>query len=191
MADKLSDRLSRELVHAGQVDKAGNRRSLSGHQSARMGSCVWLTPPEILAALGAFDLDPCAAPSPRPWPTAARHIELPEDGLAAEWSGRVWMNPPFGREADRWMEKLARHGDGIALIPARTETAMFYAHVWGAADAVLFIKGRPHFHRPDGTRAPFNSGAPICLVAYGLHNVVALARSGLGHVQTIMRNAAA
>jgi len=34
----------------------------------------------------------------------------------------------------------------------------------------------------DGTRAPFNSGAPICLVAYGLDNVEALERSALGVV---------
>ena len=73
-------------------------------------------------------------------------------------------------------------GNGIALIPARTETAMFYETVWGAADAVLFIQGRPHFHYVDGRRAPFNSGAPICLVGYGLSNVVALERSGLGVV---------
>lgn len=164
---------------------------MSGHQSARMGTDVWLTPPEILAALGTFDLDPCAAPEPRPWATAARHIALPDDGLATEWHGRVWMNPPFGREAEKWMAKLAAHGDGIALIPARTETAMFYRWVWGAADAVLFLRGRPHFHRPDGSRAPFNSGAPICLVAYGLHNVSALVRSRLGHVQPILKEAAA
>ena len=134
--------------------------SLSGHQSAHAKSTTYLTPPEILAPLGAFDLDPCAAPSPRPWPTAARHIELPEDGLAAEWSGRVWCNPPFGREAAAWLAKMAQHGNGIALVPARTETAMFYQSVWGVAAGVLFLRGRPHFYRADGSRLPFNSGAP-------------------------------
>lgn len=63
-----------------------------------------------------------------------------------------------------------------------TETTMFYETVWGIADAVLFIKGRPHFHTVDGKRAPFNSGAPICLIAYGPENVLALERSGLGRV---------
>lgn len=164
--------------------------SLSGHQSPRMGTDVWLTPPEILEALGPFDLDPCAAPEPRPWPTADRHITLPDDGLAAGWDGRVWLNPPFGRQAAAWLRKLAAHGNGIALIPARTETAMFYASVWGSADAVLFLRGRPHFHRADGSRAPFNSGAPICLVAYGIANVAALERSGLGAVLPITRSAA-
>lgn len=142
-------------------------------------SHVWLTPPEILKALGPFDLDPCAAPSPRPWPTAARHIELPDDGLAAEWQGRVWCNPPFGRHTEAWLERMAAHGNGIALVFARTETAMFQRHVWPRASAVLFLAKRPHFHRPDGSRAAGNSGGPICLIAYGQNNADALRASGL------------
>jgi hypothetical protein len=141
----------------------------------------WLTPPEILAPLGEFDLDPCA-PAVRPWDTAKDHMTKENDGLCQQWHGRVWLNPPFGREAILWLAKLARHGFGIALIPARTETAMFYETVWGKADAVLFIKGRPHFHYVDGRRAPFNSGAPICLVAYGEDNAEVLRESGLGMV---------
>lgn len=54
--------------------------------------------------------------------------------------------------------------------------------VWGAADGVLFLKGRPHFHYVDGRRADFNSGAPICLVGYGHQNALALLQSGLGAV---------
>ena len=65
---------------------------------------------------------------------------------------------------------------------------MFFETVWRAADAVLFIEGRPHFYRVDGTRAPFNSGAPICLVAYGEQNVAALAASGLGHFVRLSPN---
>lgn len=153
--------------------------SLSGHQSARMKNDEWLTPPEIMAKLGAFDLDPCS-PINRPWPTAGQHYTSQDNGLQQPWHGRVWCNPPFGREAIKWLRRMAEHGNGIALIPARTETAMFYETVWRAADAVLFIQGRPHFHYVDGSRAPFNSGAPICLVAYGANNVAALEQSGLG-----------
>ena len=140
---------------------------------------VWLTPPEILAALGEFDLDPCAAPDPRPWPTAKRHIALPEDGLTAEWEGRVWLNPPFGDETGKWLAHMALHGNGIALAFARTDTVMFHAWVWQRADAVLFLAGRPTFYRPDGIRARGNSGGPICLIAYGPENVEALRSSGL------------
>jgi len=165
--------------------------SLSSHQSARAITTTWLTPEPIVRALGEFDLDPCAAPEPRPWPTALQHITLPDDGLSADWTGnRVWLNPPFGDEAAAWLAKLADHGNGIALVPARTETKWFYAHIWGRADAVLFMRTRPHFHRPDGSRAPANSGAPICLVAYGITNVAALERSGLGVVVSVPRKAA-
>lgn len=101
---------------------------------------------------------------------------------------RVWLNPPFGREAVKWLRKMRDHGNGIALVPARTETAMFYETVWGCADSVLFIKGRPHFYTVEGTRAPFNSGAPIVLIAYGKHNTETLLDSKLGTVmQQILR----
>lgn len=151
--------------------------SLSSHQSARMKNDEWLTPPEILAQLGAFDLDPCA-PNIRPWETATLHYTF--SGLEYEWEGRVWLNPPFGNEAVKWLRKLADHGDGIALVAARTETKMFFECVWDRADAILFIRGRPHFHYVDGSRAKSNSGAPICLIAYGNKNVHVLKKCGLG-----------
>ena len=143
--------------------------SLSAHQSARMKNDEWLTPPEILTPLGKFDLDPCS-PIKRPWDTARHHFTIEDDGLSLEWQGRVWLNPPFGNEASAWMRKLAEHGDGILLIPARTETEMFFSYVWEHGNAICFLKKRPHFHYVDGSRAKFNSGAPICLVAYGEDN---------------------
>lgn len=156
------------------------------------GTHVWLTPPEIIHALGRFDLDPCAAPSPRPWPTAGRHIALPEDGLTAEWSGRVWLNPPFGSYTGQWLGRMALHGNGIALVFARTETSMFRNWVWPHADALLFLAKRPHFYRPDGTRASGNSGGPICLIAYGEQNANALRASGIaGAIVTVEKRIAA
>lgn len=152
---------------------------------------VWLTPRHILAALGPFDLDPCAAPAPRPWPTAACHVALPECGLTTAWFGRVWCNPPFGKHAAAWLKRMAEHGNGIALTFARTETAMFRDHVWPHASAVLFLHGRPHFHLPDGSRAKGNSGGPICLIAYGQNNAAALKASGLGTVVRVELETAA
>lgn len=143
--------------------------SLSSHQSARMKNDEWLTPPWILASLGTFDLDPCA-PVLRPWPTALHHFTVQDDGLSRPWHGRVWLNPPFGKESSKWLARLKDHGNGIALVAARTETRMFFDHVWGHASCICFLKSRPHFCRVDGTPAPFNSGAPICLIAYGDQN---------------------
>lgn len=153
---------------------------MGGHQSAAMKSDRWLTPPHIVEALGRFDLDPCAAPEPRPWPTAAHHWCLPDqDGLTLAWYGRVWLNPPYSREAVHWLRRLAEHGQGTALVFARTETSWFVETVWQKASAVLFLHGRIHFHHPDGTRAAANSGAPSVLVAYGAEDANQLAGSGL------------
>jgi hypothetical protein len=139
---------------------------------------VWLTPPEILAAVGPFDLDPCA-PVDRPWPMAAEHYTEADDGLSLPWYGMVWCNPPFGPEAGAWLDRCAEHGNAIALVPARTETRWFVRAIWGRANAVLFLHGRPHFHRPNGDRAKANSGAPICLVAYGEQALERLFSCGL------------
>ena len=164
------------------------RKAMGSHQSARAGTTTWLTPPHVYEALGEFDLDPCAAPN---WPTAKRHIILPEDGLAAEWEGRVWLNPPYGYEAWTWLAKLARHGRGTALIFARTETAGFVEQVWNKATAVKFLHGRLHFHYPDGTRALANSGAPSVLVAYGNEDAAALYQSPLEGTYLRIREGAA
>lgn len=159
-------------------------RSLPGigsHHSARRLTDEWLTPPHILEALGAFDLDPCS-PVDRPWPTAARHLTVEDDGLTAEWGlgERVWLNPPYST-LDPWMRRLAAHGTGTALLFARTETRWFFAHVWRMATAVLFLEGRLTFHRLDGTSSPagHNSGGPSILVAYGPRDRDALLGCGL------------
>lgn len=154
---------------------------MGGHQSPRSATTDWLTPKWIIDALGPFDLDPCAAPEPRPWPTAATHWRPEDKPLARTWLGRVWLNPPYGppHVITPWLTKLADHGNGTALIFARTETAMFQDLVWGRADAVLFLRGRLFFHRPDGTQAEHNGGAPSALVAYGDEDAYMLEHSNL------------
>lgn len=151
------------------------RKGIGSHQSAKMGKDEWLTPPYIIHSLGEFDLDPCASIN-RPWDTAKKHYTVEDNGLLKDWFGRVWCNPPYGLEASDWLDKLAMHNNGIALIFARTETAMFFNHVWEKANALLFIKGRLYFHHQDGSRASANSGAPSVLIAYGANNAFALSQ---------------
>lgn len=140
----------------------------------------WLTPPELQQALGKFDLDPCS-PIERPWPTAHAHLTIEDDGLSHQWTGRVWLNPPFSRrERPLWMRKMAEHGNGIMLVPAATETAAFDEWVWKRADAVCFVKGRPHFHYVTGERSKANCGTAIALVAYGAENIAAFVQANLG-----------
>ena len=132
----------------------------------------WLTPPEIIKSLGEFDVDPCT-PINRPWDTAKIHYNKNDDGFTKEWHGRVWCNPPYGRETFEWIHKLAAHGNGMTLIFARTETLGFHYEVWNKADAIFFFKGRLKFHYVDGTQGKC-ANAPSCLVAYGKNNVEAI-----------------
>lgn len=66
---------------------------IGSHTKPNQGDTnTWLTPEYIIQALGPFDLDPCAAPSPRPWDTAKFGYELPQDGLALPWDGPLCPN---------------------------------------------------------------------------------------------------
>ena len=89
--------------------------ALSSHQSARMKNDEWLTPPEILAALGSFDLDSCA-PVNRPWATAARHYTVADNGLAMPWHGRKGGRKPAMSSAD------TRKAAAMLSDPAITKT---------------------------------------------------------------------
>lgn len=164
-------------------------RSIAGVHKPRAQTHDWITPKHIIDAIGPFDLDPCQCHT-QPWPCAARGIVLPADGLSAQWLGRVWCNPPYNTHAAAWLAKMARHNHGTALIFARTETEMFFRHVWEKATAVLFLEGRLHFHYPDGKRAPHNSGGPSCLVAYGSVDAERLRYSGLSGQLVKLRDGA-
>jgi phage N-6-adenine-methyltransferase len=138
----------------------------------------WYTPPRIVAALGPFDLDPCAGPMAH----AARNLRREDDGLAQPWAGRVWMNPPYSN-VHEWLEKFISHADGVALVNARPETQWFQRLCADAA-AVLWLRGRIQFDMPSGPSKHPTVGS--VLVAYGERNASALLASGLpGVVMTV------
>jgi len=142
--------------------------SIAGGHKPNKGvdNCDWLTPPEILKALGPFDLDPCAAPR-MPWETARKMLTKETDGFNADWGeSRVFLNPPYGLQTAPWMRKMSAHGNGIALIFARTETKLWQEWVWKRASGILFLSERLFFYDMDGQRAAHNSGGPSALVAY-------------------------
>jgi hypothetical protein len=102
-----------------------------------------------------------------PWSTAKVMLTVEDDGLTFPWWGFVWMNPPYGRALGAWLEKLAKHNNGIALIFARTDTQAFHKHVFPHYSSIVWLKGRLTFHKPDGTAPLYNSGGPSALIGYG------------------------
>lgn len=137
----------------------------------------WLTPPELVEKLGSFDLDPCSPVNP-PFLHATTNFTIEDDGLMQDWFGRVYLNPPYGKGMDLWIEKLKKHGNGITLIFARTETKCFFEHIWNDADGILFVKGRIRFYHVSGVQGG-TPGAPSIFIAYGKENALALKNSGI------------
>jgi hypothetical protein len=143
-------------------------RGISGHEKPFEGATnVWLTPKELIDALGPFDCDPCAA-DPRPFDCATVNYTEADDGLSKRWNGFAWCNPPYGPWIGRWLDRMRQHGDGMALTFARTETKAMQSALH-AADAVFFLAGRLTFLRsaPPFEPAKQNAGAPSVLLAYG------------------------
>jgi len=135
--------------------------SIGGHERPNKGATdVWLTPLSIIQALGEFDLDPCGEPHHK----TAKEIYT-EAGLERTWHGRVWLNPPYS-EVGTWLDRLAEHGHGIALVFARTET-VWAQRILPKADSVFFPAKRFTFLKEDGSIPPGNAGAPSMLLSFG------------------------
>lgn len=159
------------------------------HEAPIGASVEWYTPPEVFSALGiTFDLDPASPPGGLPWVPAARHLSAADDGLTAPWRGRVWLNPPYARDVERWLTRLADHGDGIALVFNRSDT-QWWQNVVPRASAVCFVERRLRFIRADGQRGG-SAGAPSILLAFGTVCAIAVAQSGLGYTAPILQASA-
>lgn len=145
----------------------------------------WLTPPSLIRALGEFDLDPCA-PIVRPWDTAKRHFTIEDNGLIQRWEGRVWLNPPYGRETFKWMGRLAEHGSGVGLIFARTDTKGFHDTIFARAHSLFFFKGRLAFYHVDGTEGG-KPNAGSLLVSYSAADSTAIYQAGFEGKQVFLK----
>jgi len=144
--------------------------TLFGLEQTQATSDDYYTPVWIFDRLGLhFDLDVCSPPAPPPWIPATRFFTMADDGLAQEWAGRVWMNPPYSRPGP-WVERFLEHRNGVALVPF-AKSAWFDA-LWVAADAVC---------APGVEASKFVGGPifmPVFLAAYGAECVAALRNLG-------------
>jgi hypothetical protein len=107
------------------------------------------TPRWVFDAMGLrFDLD-VAAPPGGPWHVPAdRWYTAEDDGLAQEWDGLVWCNPPYSNYAP-WAERFARH-DRMAIMGICPPEVRWFPVVFSAADSLALISC--DFVRPDGSK---------------------------------------
>ena len=122
---------------------------------------ITLTPLDLIASIGSFDLDPCGLDFHK---TAKAIISLPVDGLAENWSGAVWLNPPYSNPKP-FIKKLAEHGNGVALVLNSTDTGWFQEYGLKKATSMFLLEGRPKFMRMDYSRVSIMRG--VVLFAYG------------------------
>ena len=133
------------------------------HERPVGASVEWYTPPSLFEKLGLrFDLDPASPNPPVPWVPAARFYW--SDGHLLPWDGRVWLNPPYGPAAVPFIDRMIQHGNGLLLMPARTETQVFQRAAY-AAQYITFLRDRLHFIRADGHQARASFGS--ILLAFG------------------------
>lgn len=150
----------------GEITTAGLFKKPT-HVSQNTGQVEWYTPPEFIEAarkvLGGIDLDPATSKLAQKTVGAGEFYTVDDDGLAQDWAGSVWMNPPYAAGLiDRFIEKLCRHfiaGDvpmAIVLVNNSTDTAWFQSTA-RCASAVCFPSGRIKFIDEEGKA----SGAPL------------------------------
>lgn len=137
----------------------------------------WYTPAGIFDALGAqFDLD-VASPGPHitPWIPARRFLTA--RSLNTPWSGFIWMNPPFGGRNGLvpWIEKFAKHSNGICLVPDRT-SAPWWQWIAARVDLILFVAPKIRFLDAAG-REGRSPAQGTCLMAIEEQGCAALHRA--------------
>ncbi|MAD95864.1 MAG: adenine methyltransferase [Flavobacteriaceae bacterium] len=140
-------------------------------------SAEWYTPSWVFEALGlTFDLDPSSPHDMTTAVPAETKYTIFDDGLKKEWFGRVWMNPPYGKDTPFWMRRMIAHNNGIALVFSRTD-AEWCQEAMKAATAILFMSGRIQFvPGKENQHKKSRCGAGTVLFAFGEDNAKALER---------------
>ena len=104
------------------------------------------------------------------------YYTVEENGLEQNWEGRVFVNPPYGREIKHWVEKAYKESLEpynecvVMLIPSRTDTRYWHDYIFDKAADVRFLKGRLKFELNGQAKqsAPFPS-AVIVYAGAGLN----------------------
>ena len=83
--------------------------------------------------------------------------------MLQNWFGKVWCNPPYGRDLKKWVKKCFEEVNGggalliCFLIPARTDTSYFHDYIYNKPGVeIRFIRGRLKFGNSTNS-APFPS----------------------------------
>ena len=144
----------------------------------------WYTPGYVFDALRCkFDLDVCGAKYGVQPANLYCVSAIHSNSLSTKWNGFVWCNPPFGGRNGivPWINKFVEHGNGIFLSPDRT-SCDWWQDFADKADAILFVRHKIKFIRPDGSegKQPSNGTTLFAIGAKGVQALEKAQRNGLG-----------
>lgn len=159
------------------------RASTSAGIETSSDSQDWYTPPDIIhlarTVLGHIDLDPMSCAEANHTVQADRIFTEENDGMKWPWSGRVWLNPPYGGAQIPAVEKLLQHyrdGDieaAIVCLNSNSTTTKWFAPLFDFP--LCFPDYRIDFTPPGGPSSASPSKGAV-LVYLG-RNVPAFAKT--------------
>lgn len=161
VTEETYERLKRQEAY---IEEKQARRENGGVPPALQmsESNEWYTPQDYIEAarrvLGAIDLDPASNPFANQTVKASRFFTIIDDGLKQQWRGRVWLNPPYGRDSGEsnqaiWSARLieeyeaGRVTEAVLLINAVTDRVWFQP-LWNYP--ICFTDHRIKFYDPSG-----------------------------------------
>ena len=156
----------------------GLRKPLSRSQrilaTIRSDSDEWYTPPIYVEAardvMGGIDLDPASCPLANQLVGATAIFTTADDGLNYEWHGRVWLNPPYGNQKDKFVEHCiaeftsGRVSEAVMCLNAHAVDTVWFQSLWKypicfTHHRVRFLGGKPGQGDPE-------DGAPTTGTAF-------------------------
>lgn len=171
---KLDDEQWVSAMESGAIRPDMERKDITklrtggNHRALGTGENEWYTPPEYIEAarnvLGVIELDPASSDAAQQSVNAQSYFTQEDDGLVKDWSGRIWMNPPYAQPyIMQFVEKLCDEysaqnvTEAIALTHNYTDTRWFQMAASNAS-AMCFTRGRIGFVDPDGNKAAPTQG---------------------------------
>ena len=131
----------------------------------------WETPQKLYDDLNkefSFEFDLCASHDNK------KHYKFyskQDNSLAQTWDKTSWLNPPYGRGIDKWVEKAYKDSNKygntiVCLLPVRSDTKWWHNYVMKSAELRLLNKRLSFEKTGYNNKAPF----PACVVVFNGKN---------------------
>lgn len=173
-ADLYGAAWRKAMSERGQTDLRG---------ASGTGENEWYTPAEYVElareVMGGIDLDPASSERAQVTVQATAFYTEEDDGLAQDWDGKVFLNPPYAQPAiGHFAEKMVteweakRSTSAVVLTHNYTDTAWFQK-LARAATAICFTRGRVKFVSPEGALAAPTQGQAFFYFGHNLDAFIA------------------